>query len=96
MLATLVFIRLLSGPVADGFAAPFRVSDAAGFIDVDAGHAAPLMADIDGDGLADLLVGQFDGGKLRVYKNVGTKKESKFQGFTWLEAGGQLANVPVG
>jgi hypothetical protein len=35
------------------------------------GYAAPCWADIDGDGKKDLLVGQFDGGMIRVYKNLG-------------------------
>ena len=72
------------------------MADSAGFIDVDVGHAAPLMTDFDGDGLADLLVGQFGEGKLRVYKNVGTKKEPKFDGFTWFRAGEQDASIPSG
>ena len=87
---------LLLVPVGDVLAAPFRVADSAGFIDVDVGHAAPLMTDFDGDGLADLLAGQFGEGKLRVYKNVGTKKEPKFDGFTWFRAGEQDASIPSG
>lgn len=96
MHATLAFLALLSSPVGDGLAAPFRVRDSAGFIDVDVGHAAPLMADFDGDGLVDLLVGQFGDGKLRIYRNVGTKKEPKFEGFTWFQAGEQDASIPSG
>ena len=38
-------------------------------IDVDTGHAAPLMRDWDGDGTLDLLVGQFGSGRLRIYPN---------------------------
>ena len=48
---------------SDTFQAPFRVSDAKGMIDVDIGHAAPLITDFDGDGVPDLLVGQFGEGK---------------------------------
>ncbi len=96
MSSTLAILSLLASPIGDGLAAPFRVSHSAGFIDVDQGYAAPLMVDFDGDGLADLLVGQFGEGKLRVYKNVGTKKEPKFQGFTWFKAGDEVASLPVG
>ncbi len=96
MSATLAVLALLANPVGDRLETPFRVSDSAGFIDVDVGHAAPLMVDFDGDGLPDLLVGQFGEGKLRVYKNFGTKKEPKFQGFTWFKAGEQDASIPSG
>jgi hypothetical protein len=92
----LAILFLAASPIGDGLAAPFRVTDSAGFVDVDGGHAAPLMVDFDSDGLADLLVGQFREGKLRVYKNFGTKKEPKFQGYTWFKAGEQDASIPSG
>ena len=41
-------------------------------IDTEVGHAAPFVGDVDGDGLRDLLVGQFGGGFLTIYRNVGT------------------------
>jgi hypothetical protein len=55
------------------------------------GYAAPCWADIDGDGEKDLLVGQFNKGKIRVFKNLG---EGKLAGGVWLEADGQVAEVP--
>jgi hypothetical protein len=55
------------------------------------GYAAPCWADIDGDGKKDLLVGQFQGGKIRVYKNRGDGKLALGQ---WLKAEGQVAEVP--
>src|SRR5438067_2281892 len=39
--------------------APKKVMDGEGALDVDVGHAAPLVVDWDGDGKKDLLVGQF-------------------------------------
>ena len=65
-------------------------------IDVEVGHAAPCFYDLDGDGKKDLLVGQFGGGKLRVYKNKGTNEEPKYEGFEYLQAGGKAATVPFG
>lgn len=59
------------------------------------GFAAPCLADIDGDGIADLLVGQFNDGKIAVYK--GAKSETgklSFGGRQWLQAGGEDAVVP--
>jgi hypothetical protein len=80
----------------DLFEAPFRVSDAKGFIDVDAGHAAPLVIDFDGDGVPDLLVGQYGEGKLRVYKNVGTASAPRFEGYVWFRAGELAGQIPSG
>jgi hypothetical protein len=55
------------------------------------GYAAPCWADLDGDGKKDLLVGQFSGGKIRVYKNLG---DGKLAAGVWLKAEGQVAEVP--
>jgi hypothetical protein len=55
------------------------------------GYAAPCWADIDGDGNKDLLVGQFSGGKIRVYKNQG---EGELAAGEWLQAEGAVAEVP--
>ena len=55
------------------------------------GYAAPCWADIDGDGKKDLLVGQFNQGKIRVYKNLGHGKLAAGQ---WLKAEGAVAEVP--
>ena len=64
-------------------------------IDVEVGHATPNFVDWDGDGKRDLLVGQFGGGKLRVYLNRGTEAEPKFRDFTFAQAGGKDMSVPV-
>ena len=55
------------------------------------GYAAPAWHDMDGDGLKDLLVGQFSGGKINVYRNLGGGKLAAGQ---WLEADGEVAEVP--
>lgn len=46
----------------------------------EAGYAAPVMQDMNGDGRADLVVGTY-GGAFRIYTNVGTKKNPRFQGY---------------
>jgi hypothetical protein len=65
-------------------------------IDVDAAHAAPHVHDMDGDGLPDLLVGQFGDGKLRVYRNLGKRRAPVFERFDWVMAGDRVATVPFG
>ena len=65
-------------------------------IDVDIGHAAPFVADFAGDGVLHLLVGQFRDGKLRVYRNTGTRERPRFDAFTWFQAGGGDGKVPSG
>ncbi len=55
------------------------------------GYACPGYADIDGDGMKDLLVGQFAGGKIKVYKNLG---DGKFAKGEWLETDGEVAEIP--
>lgn len=42
---------------------PTRIKAGDAFIDVITGHASPLMRDMDGDGLKDLLVGEFGTGR---------------------------------
>mgnify|MGYP003868443381 CR=1 FL=1 len=77
-------------------APPFRVEAAGQPIDVEIGHAAPLVADFDGDGVRDLLVGQFGSGKLRIYRNTGTDAAPRFGAFAWFQAGGAEGKVPAG
>jgi FG-GAP-like repeat len=55
------------------------------------GYAAPCWADVDGDGKKDLLVGQFNKGKIRLFKNLGN---GKLAAGVWLKAEGQVAEVP--
>lgn len=59
------------------------------------GYAAPCLADIDGDGKEELLVGQFKGGNIAVYpiKDL-TAKSGQLGAPTWLESKGQRIEVP--
>ncbi len=88
---------LLAGALsAQGFEAPFRVLAGDKPIDVDVGHAAPYLYDFDGDGVRDLLVGQFGQGRMRIYRNLGTTFAPKFDAFEWFRAGGAIASVAAG
>jgi hypothetical protein len=95
-LCTFAFLLGGNGPPAADLAPPVRLLAAGQPINVEVGHAAPFFADINGDGKGVLLVGQFGGGKLRLYPNVGTKTEPRFEKFTWLSAGGKDCSVPSG
>jgi hypothetical protein len=74
---------------------PFRVEAGGKPIDVEVGHAAPLMADFDRDGNVDLLVGQFGGGKVRIYRNLGSNGAPQLRLFSWFQAGGTDGTVPA-
>ncbi len=74
------------------FESPVRLTTDEGPVRVETpGYASPCWADVDRDGNKDLLVGQFKGGKIRVYKNLGNLR---FASGEWLQADGQVATVP--
>jgi hypothetical protein len=74
------------------FQPPIRLTADGVPIRVDSpGYACPCWTDIDGDGKKDLLVGQYDEGKIRVYKNLG---DGKLAAGYWLQADGSDAKIP--
>jgi hypothetical protein len=96
MTLTLVSTLLAGGALAFGspaeFQPPTRLMAGGAPVRVESpGYASPSWADIDGDGRKDLLVGQFNGGKIRVYKSLGDGKLAAGQ---WLMAEGAVAEVP--
>lgn len=74
------------------FAEPVRLSAAGTPIRTEEpGFAAPALHDVDGDGFDDLVVGQFNSGKMKVYP--GAADGSLGEG-SWLLADGEVAEVP--
>jgi len=76
-----------------GLQAPFRVKAGGKPIVATTGHAAPFVVDFDRDGLNDLAVGEFGGGRCRVYRNVGSAKAPQFREFRFIKAGGVDAKM---
>ena len=78
-------------------AAPVRLEADGKPIDTERiGHAAPCVADIDGDGIQDLLVGQFSDGNLWIYRNTGTNAEPKLAAGVKFKNGQEDGSVPSG
>ena len=74
------------------FAPPVRLKAGGVMIRVESpGYACPCLADVDGDGKMDLLVGQFNQGKIQFFKGLGG---GKFAKGAWLQADGKVAEVP--
>jgi hypothetical protein len=90
----LLALRILPGN--GELAPPFLVEAGGRAIDVAGGNSAPFLHDVDGDGLFDLLVGQFDDGGVRFYRNVGARGAPRFADFRYLRAGEELLRVPYG
>ena len=77
--------------------APVRIEAAGKPIDaMEIGHAAPFVCDFDGDGLKDLLVGQFKDGLMWIYRNEGTNSEPKLAAGVKFKEGKEDGRVPSG
>lgn len=97
LLAVLSVLGFSAGIAAGGeLAPPVRLEADGRPIDTDIGHAAPCVADFDGDGVQDLLVGQFGQGILWIYRNVGTNAEPKLAAGVKFMEGTEDGRVPSG
>jgi len=97
MFPVLLGLIVSAGAIAgDELAEPVRLEAAGKAIDTDVGHAAPFVCDFDGDGVQDLLVGQFGEGLLWIYRNQGTNAEPKLAAGVKFKEGGKDGTVPCG
>ena len=100
MSGTLVLAMLGLTPAADDPAKellpPVRLEAGSKPIDTEIGHAAPFVGDFDGDGVRDLLVGQFGGGVLWVFRNEGTNDRPKLAAGVKFKDGAKDGTVPTG
>lgn len=77
---------------AADFEPPVRLKAGGAAIRVESpGYAAPGWADLKGDGKMHLLVGQFNGGKIQVFRHL---RGAEFAAGEWLQAQGDVAEVP--
>lgn len=85
------------GAEAAKLAAPVHVMADGQPLDVGGiGYAAPFMSDYDGDGVRDLWVGEFNEGRLRIYRNLGTNSKPRFGQYEWFKDGAATGRVPAG
>ena len=79
-------------PAVPTFHAPVAMKAAGQPVRVEEpGYAAPAWHDVDGDGRADLVVGQFAKGKMAVYRGI---EGGQLAERTWLQADGKVAEIP--
>lgn len=80
----------------DLFHPPVRLTAADGVIDSGPswGHCGPWVADVNGDGVRDLIVGDFSG-LFRFYRNEGTNQKPRYAKAVNLQAGGVDAQAPI-
>ena len=90
-----VFLNEGTNSEPDFVAETFVQEDGSNLV-VPSGRSSPVIADLDGDGMKDVLTGNTNG-QLLFYSNVGTNAAPIFSGYTLIEADGiaiDLAGTP--
>lgn len=88
----LVYGGILAGPMFG----PFTWIESSG-TQIDVGYyGAPCIVDWDGDGLKDMILGEFTYGKIRFYPNSDSNDSPLFTGFTYVQSDGVDITMPYG
>jgi hypothetical protein len=95
LLISIVIVLAPAGDLPD-LAAGVKLEADGMAIDARVGHLVPCVADWNGDGLKDLIVGQFSQGKIRLYVNAGTAAEPVLKDAGFMQAGGEDISLPAG
>jgi len=92
MLRALLIALCTSIATAQEFEAPVRLAAGGALIKMGSkGYAAPCWADADGDGKKDLVVGEYERGRMWIFRNMGEGKLAKGE---LLRVGGKVLEVP--
>lgn len=95
VLAAVVLLAPLALGVTPLFTGPEFVKDAG--VPIDVGYyGAPTVTDWNKDGAKDLILGQYDYGKIRLYLNLGPDTAPDFNGYTFFQAGDSDITLPYG
>ena len=65
-------------------------------IDIEVGHLVPWTMDWNGDGRKDLILGQFNEGRIQLYLNHGTDAAPLLRDSGLVEAGGRPSRLDAG
>lgn len=94
-LAPVLVLCGLAAAAAPAFA-PYTWMYASG-VKIDVGYyGAPFVVDWDGDGLKDLVLGEFSYGKIRFYPNSDSNDSPVLTSFTYIQSSGADITLPYG
>jgi hypothetical protein len=95
--ALLVLFAVVASAETPVFDAPVAIEANGSPINVGyGGNASPFVVDWNGDGKQDLLLGQFNGGKVRYYENIGDNYAPVFGDSAYLQADGSDISLTYG